>query len=105
MTLDRLRAINGLSDEHVIQPGQSLNVESAPDPEQSSEAWHTVRPGENLFQIGRRYDISVTELKTLNSLKDPSQLKVGQRLRVGAAAHENHQASEKRATAQAASQG
>ena len=31
MTIDRLRSINELSDKHVIQPGQSLYVESAID--------------------------------------------------------------------------
>ena len=105
MTLDRLRSINGLSDQHVIQPGQSLQIESAVDRGQKSDAWHTVQQGENLFQIGRRYGISVTELKALNSLADPSRLRVGQRLRVGAAARDHHQASKKRAATESAQQG
>lgn len=104
-TIDRLRSFNELSDTYVIQPGQILHVESAAGQVQMSVAWHTVRPGENLFQIGRRYGISITEITALNSLADPSQLRIGQRLRVRAARPASRQAKEKRDAAQAASQG
>jgi murein DD-endopeptidase MepM/ murein hydrolase activator NlpD len=39
-----------------------------------------VKPGENLFRIGKAYDVSPEELAKANRLKDASQIYVGQRL-------------------------
>lgn len=43
---------------------------------------HVVQPGDTLMGIGRAYNRSVAELVAWNSLPDPDQIKVGQRLRV-----------------------
>lgn len=45
------------------------------------ETFHTVRPGDNLFKIARKYGVSVDELAKRNQIKD-NKLKVGQKLRV-----------------------
>jgi lipoprotein NlpD len=42
--------------------------------------YHVVRPGENLFRIGKAYDLSHHELARVNGIKDPTQLRAGQRL-------------------------
>lgn len=42
--------------------------------------YHVVRPGENLFRIGKAYDLSPEELARHNGIKDPSQIRVGQRI-------------------------
>ncbi|MEN2982720.1 MAG: M23 family metallopeptidase [Thermus sp.] len=50
-------------------------------------AWaqtHTVAPGETLFSIARRYGTTVEALARLNGLEDPSRLRAGQVLRIGA---------------------
>jgi murein DD-endopeptidase MepM/ murein hydrolase activator NlpD len=39
-----------------------------------------VKPGENLFRIGKAYDVSFEELAKVNRLKDASQIYVGQRI-------------------------
>jgi murein DD-endopeptidase MepM/ murein hydrolase activator NlpD len=39
-----------------------------------------VRPGENLYRIGRAYDISIEELARVNGIKDPKRIFSGQRL-------------------------
>lgn len=39
---------------------------------------HIVKAGENLFRIGKAYDVSFEELARLNHLRDPSQIRVGQ---------------------------
>ncbi len=39
---------------------------------------HVVRAGENLFRIGKAYDVPFEELARLNNLRDPSQIRVGQ---------------------------
>lgn len=47
----------------------------------SGDIYHTVKKGENLFKISKKYDISVDKLKKLNGLKN-DKIRVGQRLRV-----------------------
>ncbi len=44
-------------------------------------AYHTVRPGETLWDIARRYGLSITQLRRLNGLRT-NVIRPGQRLRV-----------------------
>jgi len=49
-------------------------------PQRSQGIYHVVRPGENLFRIGRAYDIGHETLARLNGIREPSQLRAGQRI-------------------------
>lgn len=42
--------------------------------------YHRVRPGENLYRIGKAYGIPLKRLTAANHLSDPSRLEVGQRI-------------------------
>ena len=42
--------------------------------------YHVVKPGENLFRIGKAYDISHEELARANDIRDAAQIRVGQRI-------------------------
>lgn len=42
--------------------------------------YHTVQPGQTLFRIARTYEINEDRLARINRIKDPTQLKVNQRL-------------------------
>ena len=42
--------------------------------------FHTVKPGENLFRIGKAYDLSYEELARANGIRDPRQITVGQKI-------------------------
>ncbi len=54
---------------------------SPPNPvHRSAGFYHTVRPGENLFRIGKAYDVPYEELARRNGIRDPSQLRVGQKI-------------------------
>jgi LysM repeat protein len=44
--------------------------------------YHTVRKGETLYGISRRYGLSVNELKRLNKIPAGAALKPGERLRL-----------------------
>lgn len=52
----------------------------APPSRPVSNIFHVVKPGENLFRIGKAYDVSFDELAKANRLKDASQIYVGQKL-------------------------
>jgi membrane-bound lytic murein transglycosylase D len=54
---------------------------SAPAPAEPT-TWHTVRAGENLAAIARKYGVSVADLLSWNELSDPDRIQAGQRLRV-----------------------
>ena len=43
---------------------------------------HKVRPGENLYRIGKAYGVDYTELARINSIRSPYRLQVGDRLYV-----------------------
>lgn len=45
------------------------------------EGWITVRPGDTLFSIARRYDVAVSDLRAWNDLQD-SSIRAGMRLRI-----------------------
>ena len=49
-------------------------------PKRTDGIYHVVRPGENLFRIGKAYDFSHEELARVNGLKDSGQIHVGQRI-------------------------
>ena len=85
-----VRSVNGVGDGPALPP---VPVERRPAPpaadrggaaEPSAEGGavvHTVRPGDTLFSLARRYGTSVDEVLRLNGLRSPS-IRVGQRLRV-----------------------
>ena len=42
--------------------------------------YHAVRAGENLYRIGKAYDVPYEELARLNGIRDASQISVGQKI-------------------------
>lgn len=104
ITLADLKRVNGLHGKIRVQPGQTLLVPSqgeteldiaafaspeaatpAPTANRQSNRFHTVRKGETLQAIARRYDISVNSLKQANNLKG-NALRAGRRLTITTAA-------------------
>lgn len=49
--------------------------------EKTTGSFHTVKQGDTLYNIAKRYDLTVDELKAMNSLADEG-IKIGQRLQV-----------------------
>jgi len=45
-------------------------------------AYHTVRQGDNLWDIARKYQVSVEQIRRLNDVQSSSALRPGQRIRV-----------------------
>lgn len=71
-------------------PGCSTRVASPPSPTAKRTAgfYHVVRPGENLFRIGKAYDVPFEEVARLNGIRDASQIRVGQRIFIPGAARQ-----------------
>jgi membrane-bound lytic murein transglycosylase D len=87
----QLRSWNRIPKSGMIRVGQKLKVGSAPasSSRQSVSAsagggTHVVKRGETLSSLARRYNTSVQELMTVNSIRSPKSLKAGQRLKIPA---------------------
>jgi murein DD-endopeptidase MepM/ murein hydrolase activator NlpD len=50
--------------------------------------YHVVRPGENLYRIGKAYDVRHDEIARLNNIADPDRIRVGQQLFIPGAARQ-----------------
>ena len=61
---------------------------SAPPSNQAQGFYHVVKAGENLFRIGKAYDVSYQELARVNRIKEASQIRVGQKIFVPGARRE-----------------
>ena len=48
----------------------------------SKPSEYTLAPGDNLYMVSRRLQVSYNELMQANGLTDPRQLRVGQKLKV-----------------------
>lgn len=66
-------------------PVTDMSSGSAPAVASGGGGTYTVRPGDTLYKISQANGVSVAELVRLNSISDPSQLRVGQVLSLGGA--------------------
>ena len=88
MTVWALAHVNHLADQHIIYAGQSLLIpgrvtaEETPDPETSNLDTYVVRPGDTLIQIALRFETTPAHLAYLNGIANPSNIYVGQVLRL-----------------------
>ncbi|HHT63934.1 MAG: LysM peptidoglycan-binding domain-containing protein [Bacillota bacterium] len=79
-TIDILRKFNNIPDPDYIFVGQKITVPYSP-PE---AIIYTVRPGDTLFTIARRFDTYVQNLIDFNYLEEPDLIFPGQQLVVTA---------------------
>ena len=78
-TISELRRLNGFGNRHVLHPGDKIRLR--PDPPTDPTTTYTVKSGDTLSEIARRYGMTTPELMRINSLKD-SDIRVGQKLKV-----------------------
>jgi len=98
VSVDAVVAANRLTNPDALKLGQRLiipgrgtarpaAVQSVPrTAAASSYGWHTVASGDTLWTIASRYRTTVDALISLNGLRNPDALQLGQRLKVPAAA-------------------
>ena len=79
-TLDKVAAIK----KQPSLPVPKMPAATSPPPSKKARAssLHTVAPGDTLFNISQRYNISLEQLKAMNKLSDGAVIHVGQKLRV-----------------------
>ena len=76
-TVDALKSLNGLTS-NLINVGQVLKI---PSSQSAPYIEYTVRSGDTLWLLSRRYDTTVDAIKQLNGLTS-DMLNIGQVLRI-----------------------
>lgn len=79
ISLDELKAANNLTS-NTLTVGSTLVIPSKQN-ENTSQDYYIVQPGDTLYKIANKYNMTVNELKTLNNLTN-NVLNIGQRLKV-----------------------
>ncbi len=79
-TVTDLKRWNNLKS-NTLQIGQKLKVYPPADSSNASVV-HTVKSGDNLWDISRKYGVTVEQIRNLNGLSSKAVLKVGQKLKI-----------------------
>ncbi|HEX5955975.1 MAG TPA: LysM peptidoglycan-binding domain-containing protein, partial [Solirubrobacterales bacterium] len=91
VSIERLVELNELANPHRIFVGQRLRLEPAPAatpaatpaaPAATASRVHTVRAGEHLTGIAKRYGVTIAAIASANRLADPSRIFAGQQLTI-----------------------
>jgi murein DD-endopeptidase MepM/ murein hydrolase activator NlpD len=64
---------------------------TAPTPQPARRGagfYHVVKPGENLFRIGKAYDVQFEELARINRIRDAGQIRPGQKIYIPGSARQ-----------------
>ena len=69
-------------DENKTKTEKDNFAKLEPEKPINTPTTYIVKPGDNLTDIAERYDVSVNEIVTLNSIEDPTLIKINQRLLV-----------------------
>lgn len=81
MTVAELVSMNALRSRHRIHAGQRLRVSGAVSLPPETDTY-TVRRGDNLTEIARRFGVSVSDLAAWNGLRSRNRIHPGQKLKV-----------------------
>ncbi|MCX7680831.1 MAG: LysM peptidoglycan-binding domain-containing protein [Anaerolineae bacterium] len=83
-TFQDVAKANGITNPDRIYVGQVLviPVSGTPAPAPTGGTTYVVQPGDNLFRIALRYNMSYLYLARYNNISDPSRIYVGQVLRI-----------------------
>lgn len=80
-TVSKLAQLNGISNPNLIYPGQKIKIGSGTSGS-SSAKYYTVKKGDTLSHIAKRYGTTVSKLVKLNGIKDPNLIRIGQKIRI-----------------------
>lgn len=79
-TVTELKKWNNLKS-NTLQIGQKLKV-YPPSESSGATVIHTVKSGDNLWDISRKYGVTVEQIRSLNGLSSKAVLKIGQKLKI-----------------------
>jgi LysM repeat protein len=81
VSVEQIRTLNNLDKNATLKIGQKLKIKAS-NTSSNGKVIHTVKSGDNLWDISKKYGVSVEQIKKLNGLTDKSVLKIGQKLTI-----------------------
>ena len=81
VSVEQIRMLNNLDKNATLKIGQKLKIKAS-STSSNGKVIHTVKSGDNLWDISKKYGVSVEQIKKLNGLTDKSVLKIGQKLTI-----------------------
>jgi LysM repeat protein len=89
LRVERLMAINGISDPDLVEAGRSLRLSGQVAAASGSgggyrrgASEHVVRPGESLSTIADGYGVPMSRIVAINAISDPDLVQAGTRLKL-----------------------
>ena len=82
--VEEIVALNNIQDPNLIYIGEVLQITTSDKPNtevtSSTSTYYTVRRGDNLYRIARRYGTTIGSIVKLNNIPNPNLIYPGQRL-------------------------
>ena len=78
-TVKRIKSVNGISNPRHLRAGVRLKIPAGKRP---TYAWHTIRSGQTVESIARKYGVSVQSIASANDLSNINRIRAGQKLKV-----------------------
>ncbi|WP_332238864.1 LysM peptidoglycan-binding domain-containing protein [Sporolactobacillus sp. KGMB 08714] len=85
-SVEALAAVNGIHNVNLIKAGQVLRLSGAQASNSAASGTYTVRPGDTLSGIASTHGTTVQQLASINGIKDPNLIRVGQVLKLSGSA-------------------
>lgn len=81
-TYQKLAEYNSISNPNIISVGQVIKIPNTNSSQVSNKEYYTVKNGDNLSNIAKKYGTSVNQLVSWNNIANANLIYVGQNLRV-----------------------
>lgn len=84
-TVQEIAQVNGIQNVNLIFPGQVLRITTnsnnlGSETNSMGKTYYTIRRGDTLWGISRKYGVSVQNIVSWNNIQNPNQIYPGQRL-------------------------
>ena len=67
-------------DTKHIMSDSYQHINPVPENNSKSGIWHTVKKGETLYRLSKKYAVSINDIQTMNNITNPTAIKAGQRI-------------------------
>ena len=81
-TYQKLAQYNNISNPNIISVGQVIKIPSTNNSQVSNKEYYTVKNGDNLSSIAKRYGTTVNQLVSWNNISNANLIYVNQKIRV-----------------------
>jgi N-acetylmuramoyl-L-alanine amidase len=83
-TYQELAKINGIADPNKIYPGQVLKLKGKATTASTAkkDVIYTVKSGDTLSEIARKYGTTISELAKINGIANPNKIYTGQKIKI-----------------------